>query len=250
MTEQVLDVTEATFERDVLERSREVPVVVDFWAAWCGPCRVLGPVLERLAADADGDWILAKVDVDSNPMLAQAAGVQGIPAVRAFKDGRQVAEFVGALPEAQVRQWLAGLGPSRADGFVDEGRAAEARDDLEAAADAYRKAVSEDPGHDEARAALARVELRLRSGSVDESALRERLRANPGDADAAVALADLEMLAGRAERSFDVLLDVVRATSGADRERARAHLVGLFEMLPSDDPRLGAARRALALALY
>jgi len=247
---RALDVTEATFERDVLERSREVPVVVDFWAAWCGPCRVLGPILERLAAEAGGGWILAKVDVDANPVLAQAAGVQGIPAVRAFKDGRQVAEFVGALPEAQVRQWLAGLGPSRADEFLEDGRAAEARGDLDGAVDAYRKALSEDPGHFEARAALARVELRLRSGSADEDALRERLRANPGDVDAGVALADIEMLAGRPERSFEVLLDVIRTTFGDDRERARAHLVGLFEMFPADDPRVAAARRALALALY
>ncbi|HVF21363.1 MAG TPA: tetratricopeptide repeat protein [Mycobacteriales bacterium] len=108
----VLDVTEASFGVDVVERSRQVPVVVDLWAEWCAPCRQLGPVLEKLAVEAAGAWVLAKVDVDANPRLAQALGVQGIPAVKAVVDGELVAEFTGALPEAQIRAWLAQLVPA------------------------------------------------------------------------------------------------------------------------------------------
>ncbi len=109
----VLDVTEATFGADVVERSREVPVVIDLWAEWCAPCRQLGPVLEKLAAEAAGAWVLAKVDVDANPRLAQALQVQGIPAVKAVFNGEIVAEFTGALPEAQVRAWLTQLAPAQ-----------------------------------------------------------------------------------------------------------------------------------------
>ena len=110
----VLDVTEASFGVDVVERSRQVPVVVDLWAEWCAPCRQLGPVLEKLAVEAAGAWVLAKVDVDANPRLAQALQVQGIPAVKAVINGELVAEFTGALPEAQIRAWLAQLVPAAA----------------------------------------------------------------------------------------------------------------------------------------
>ena len=149
-----MEVSEQTFQADVVERSYQAPVVVDFWAEWCGPCRALGPVLEKLAAEADGEWTLAKVDVDANPQISQALGIQGIPAVKAIKDGKIVAEFTGAIPEAQVREWLSQLGPSVGELLVVEGMEAEACGDLNEAAERYRSALGQEPANAEARAAL------------------------------------------------------------------------------------------------
>jgi putative thioredoxin len=246
----VLDVSESDFKEEVLDRSHEVPVVVDFWADWCGPCRTLGPTLERLATEANGDWILAKVDVDANPRLAAAAGVQGIPAVRAFKEGRQIAEFTGALPEPHVREWLSQLGPSPADVAVAEGRAAEAAGDLGAAAESYQRALDSEPANYEARSSLASVDLKLRTASLDKPALQARLGTDPADVEAAEGLADLAAADDDFERAFDLLLDAIRNNSGEQRERARVHIVKLLNTLPLDDPRATAARRSLSLALY
>jgi putative thioredoxin len=225
-------------------------VVVDFWAAWCGPCRVLGPILERLATEANGAWTLAKVDVDSNPRLAAGFGIQGIPAVRAFKDGRQVAEFVGAMPEDQVRRWLARLGPSEADTAVAAGVAAEERGDPGAARDAYERALELEPGHAEARAGRARAELALRSGSLDEADLRRRVAADASDLQAVRGLADLAATRGDPAPAFELLLEFVRRSNGDDREAARRHLVQLLDTLPPADERAKAARRSLSLTLF
>ena len=244
-----IEVSDQTFQSDVVEKSFEVPVVVDFWAAWCGPCRTLTPVLEKLADEADGAWILAKVDVDANQRVAGSMGIQGIPAVKAFKDGNIVAEFTGALPEPHVRNWLAQLGPSPADLLVEEGSAAEARGDLETAAQRYREAVSQDPGHHDAKSALSRVELQLRAGG-NEDELRQRLRSDANDVDAAVALSDVLAARGDYEEALDLLVAGVRVTTGDQRESLRSHVVGLLETLSPADPRAQVARRQLALALF
>jgi putative thioredoxin len=246
----VFDADEASFDAAVLQRSFDAPVVVDFWAEWCGPCRVLGPVLERLAVEDDGAWVLARVDVDSNPNLAAAFRIQGIPAVHAFHEGRPVSQFVGALPEHQVRAWLAQLGPSAGDVALSDGIEAEAAGDLSRAADAYRRALLEEPGNGRARLALERVDLALRSAGLDESALRERVADDPRDVDATLGLADLAASRGGLEEAFDLLLDLIRATSGDERDRSRRHLLKLLDTVPPDDSRAVAARRSLSLALF
>ena len=244
----IIDVSEQTFTEAVLDRSREVPVVVDFWAEWCAPCRQLGPILEKLAVEADGSWILAKVDVDSNPGLAQAFGVQGIPAVRAFKDGREFAEFTGALPEPAVREWLGQLGPSPADIAYEEGAKLEAEGRLDEAAERYRHALSEAPAHHGAATALNRVELAQRAAGLDRGELERK--AGSGDIDATLDIADLDAQAGDFTPAYDRLIAALKRTAGDDRERIRQRLVALLDVPPADDPRVTSARRAMANALF
>src|SRR5437763_6801707 len=171
----VMDVSAATFEADVIEASCERPVVVDFWAPWCGPCRMLGPLLERLAGEAGGAWVLAKVNVDQNPAVAARYGVQGIPAVKGFRDGRVVAEFVGAQPEPAVRRFLERLAPSTAGRDVAEGQRRADLGDLAGAESAFRRALAAQPDHPRALLGLGRV--LAESGRVAEAA--ETLEALP-----------------------------------------------------------------------
>jgi putative thioredoxin len=259
----VIEVTEETFATEVVERSKQVPVVIDLWAEWCAPCRQLGPVLEKLAGEGNGSWVLAKVDVDANPRIAQALQVQGIPAVKAVVNGQLVDEFTGAMPEPQVRQWLEGLGvgaapPAAAGGEgatavdprVADGVAAERRGELDAALAAYRAVLADAPNDALAKAGVARIGLVTRARAVDEAAMAARVASDPADVEAVCALADLDVVRGRAREAFGRLVDLVRRTSGDERDAARAHLVGLFEVMPPDDPAVVNGRRELANALF
>jgi putative thioredoxin len=162
----IQEVTDDTFEKEVMARSHQVPVLVDFWAAWCGPCRVLGPILEKLANELQGKFVLAKIDVDRFPRYAQAFGVRGIPAVMAFRDGELVAEFEGALPEPAVREFLQGVIPSEADTLVE--RAESLRESRPSEAETlYREALSKEAGH--AGAAVGLAEILLARGEIAEA---------------------------------------------------------------------------------
>jgi putative thioredoxin len=258
----VVDVSEATFQAEVLDRSFQVPVVLDLWAEWCGPCKQLSPVLERLATEGGGSWVLAKVDVDANPQLAQALRVQGIPAVKAVWQGQLVAEFTGAIPEEQAREFITelvratgGAAPGEdVDEVADDPRldAAEAaleRGDLAAAEAAYQAILDAEPDHPDAGLALKQVQLFRRAEEAGPDAL-EAAEAAPDDVDAQARAADFLLGTGNVEAAFDRMLAVVRRTAGDDRDRARTHLVGLFGIVGDADPRVGAARRQLTAALF
>ncbi|PMP86722.1 MAG: co-chaperone YbbN, partial [Chloroflexus aggregans] len=169
--EAVIEVNEATFEREVLQRSQTTPVVIDFWAPWCGPCRVLGPTLERLAREAGGSWVLAKINVDENPRLAQMFRVQGIPAVKAVYQGKIVDEFTGALPESQVRAWLKRVVPDRNADLLAMAQALEATNPNEAIA-RYRLILGQDPKNETALFNLGRL-LALRGDPEGIATLKQ-----------------------------------------------------------------------------
>jgi len=265
---------------------------MDLWAEWCGPCKQLSPVLEKLAAEADGQWILAKVDVDANPQLSAALQVQSIPMVVAVIGGQLVDGFLGAMPEAQVRQWIGqvlavadkmGLqvAASAADDLADdagtdsrmpgdagaplgpggigvpgvppayaEARAAMERGDLDGAAKAFEQELAANPADPIAKTGLAQVNLIRRVSSYDQAKARRDAAEHPGDVEAQARVADIDVANGRIEEAFNRLLGVVRRTSGEERDQARVHLVGLFELLPPNDPQVKKARSALSALLF
>ncbi|MDZ5446004.1 tetratricopeptide repeat protein [Micromonospora sp. 4G57] len=253
----VIDVTEETFQTEVLERSLSTPVVVDFWAEWCEPCKQLSPVLERLAAEGAGAWVLAKVDVDANPRIAQMFRVQGIPMVYAVVGGQPIDAFSGVVPEAQLRQWISAVlkagGVTVAepeDPRLDEADDALMSGDLDAAERAYKKILAESPADAAAEAGLAQVGLARRVGGADPQAALTAAEGAPDDVEAQLLAADIEVLSGLAEQAYKRLVGLVRRTAGDDREKVRQHLVSLFTIAGPEDPAVASARRALASALF
>ena len=268
--------TEATFQSEVLEQSMTVPVVLDLWATWCEPCKQLSPVLERLADEYGGRFVLATVDVDAEQRIAGALQVQSIPTVVGVVAGQLVPLFAGALPEAQVRQVLeelirvgteqgltgraaprppAGDHDAAAEEPAEDPRFTAAYDaveagDYDAAVEVFRKLLAVEPGLPEAVAGLAQVSLLARTATADPDQVLAAAAADPADVAAGLAAADAEFVAGGVEAAFDRLVALVRATSGAERDRVRSRLLELFEVLGTDDRRVAAARVKLANALF
>ncbi|MEU5835111.1 tetratricopeptide repeat protein [Streptomyces diacarni] len=273
----VIEVSEATFEAEVLQRSAEVPVVIDFWAEWCEPCKQLSPVLERVTQEYAGRVLLAKIDVDQNQMLMQQFGVQGIPAVFAVVAGQALPLFQGAAPEQQIRATLDQLievaeqrfGITGLQGVAQEpaqeepvepevpedpvlAAAQQALDagDLSGAIQAYRNKLTDEPANVEAKVGLAMAELLARVQELDARQVRKDAADRPGDAAAQLRVADLDMAGGHVEDAFSRLVDTVRGSAGEDRDAARVRLLELFEVIGPEDPRVVTARAALARALF
>lgn len=270
----VIDVSDATFQAEVIERSMTVPVVIDLWATWCEPCKQLSPVLERLADEFAGRWVLAKVDVDANPGISQAFQVQSIPSVFAVLGGRPLPLFQGALPEPQVRQFLDELlrvatangitgGAAQApEGPLDEAAEPPTDPRMEAAYDAieagdwagarasYQQMLDASPADPIARAGLALVGVFERVDGRDHSAVLAAADASPNDLAAQEIAADVLVLDGRPVEAFARLTGAIRYTTGADRDRLRKHLLDLFEVVGPEDPAVGRARIDLANALF
>ena len=267
----VIDVTEAEFEDKVLRRSLQVPVLVDFWADWCGPCKQLSPILERLADEANGAWVLAKVDVDANQAISAQLQIQSIPSVFLALGGRLVPGFQGALPESQLRQFLeqvleaakqaglpgpdgvasdAGEAPAPVDPELLAAEDALASEDYPAAIAAYEALLARTPGNVEAQLGKAWAQLLLRAGHLDPQQVLAAAAAAPDDVAAQTAAADVEVLSAEIQPAIDRLLALVRRTAGDDRDTARNHLLGLFDVLDPEDERILTGRRSLANALY
>jgi putative thioredoxin len=257
----VVEVTDDDFENVVLEGSKERPVVVDLWAAWCGPCRTLGPILERVADERAGAFLLAKLDVDANPMVAGSLGVQSIPTVVAFRDGEPVTGFVGAYPESEVNRFIDSILPSPAEIEAEEGLEEEAAGDVQGAEESYRKALEGEPENREAAVGLARI--LVDRGEVDEA--RDLVAAHLPDPDAERVMATVRLKGwqsspddgglGSAEiaaaaGAWRKALDGMLAVLPRDRDAAREDIVTVFMILGDEDPLVAEYRRKLTNALF
>ncbi|MEU7001325.1 tetratricopeptide repeat protein [Nonomuraea sp. NPDC046570] len=273
--EAIVDVTEETFTADVVERSMTVPVILDLWSPRSPGSGQLSPVLEKVVADTGGKAVLARINVDASPQIAQALRVQAVPTVLAIFQGQPVTGFQQVLPEQEVRRWLDELmdaveqfyqqnpdarppaageaepEPQEPPADPDLLAAEQAIDqgDLDAAAVAYERLLARVPGNEDAKMGLAGVGLIKRTADVDPAEVQRRAQ-DPADLEAQLLSADLEMLSGQVEEAFARVIAVVKRTSGDERDKARRHLLGLFDALPADDPALAKARRALSSALF
>ncbi len=279
----VIEPTTMTFEHEVLDRSREVPVVVDFWAAWCGPCRMLGPVLEKLAEEYAGRFILAKVDTEESPELAEQFGIRSIPAVYGIRDGQPVDGFVGVHSEQAIRGWLDRLIPSRAMLLAQEAAGIEAEDPERAAA-IYREALLLEPDlalaqEGTARLAIARGDLeeaaawvlewekkgflepeaerikaeltlqQMAASAPNVDAARQAAARNPGDPGLKLALAEALAAGGKHDQALEIALDLVETQKNPIREQARKTMVAIFQLLPPESELLADYQRRLSFAL-
>jgi putative thioredoxin len=283
-TEFIIDVNQANFEEEVIQRSHTTPVVVDFWAAWCGPCRALGPVLEKLANKYQGKFILAKVDVDQNQMLAQQFWVQGIPAVKAFVEGKVAGEFTGAQPEPRVREFLQKLMPTKADMFARQAYQWEMSQQLPMAVTNYQAALKEDAAHhpamvglgrtllkqgeveqaltwlekipaglkeyEVARALMATAQFQKHAAGHSEASLQATLAENPHDVASYYALASLRAVNQNYAGAMDAFLEVIRRDRSYEDDGARKAMLALFTSIGEDHPLTRTYRNKLASALF
>ncbi len=275
MESSIIEVSEATFEYEVIAHSNQVPVVVDFWAPWCGPCRTLGPMLERLAREANGAFRLAKVNVDENPRLATRFGVQGIPAVKAFKGGQEVAQFVGAQPESMVQRFVRELAPRAADRALVEARGFLVARHWPEAEEAAQRALTDDPGSSAAALCLVKAQLAQGKGAPalevmdafpggNEVVAAERLRplaqlmlraaeTSPasGDSTEAEYLQSVRLIArGNFAGALDGVLDVLRRDKHYAQDQARQVFLAVLELMGEEDPLTRAYRDELASVLF
>jgi putative thioredoxin len=283
MSQWTIDVNEENFEAEVLQRSMEVPVLVDFWAEWCGPCKALSPVLEKLADEYNGDFMLAKINVDENPNLAGAFNIQGIPAVKLVRGGQLASEFTGALPEPMLREFLAKFLPSAIDKEALAAAELEADGKVEEARAAYQEILAGDPNHaqallgmgrlamaggdndaarehldkisivaderKEAERLLARLDLQS-GGATNEAALRDKVKADPKDLEARFELAQALASVEKYDEALGHFLEIVKTDRKFQDDGARKAMIQIFEVLGGEDPVTDKYRSDLAAVLF